>query len=308
MNRFVFCWLFLIVLLATVFSVPGADLTESSFPKVVVLGIAQDGGIPQIGCTQKICLTQHHFVSALAILNRESIYLIDATPDLRAQYKELIHRYPKAAKKSLLDGIFLTHAHMGHYTGLMYLGKESISTQKTPVYCSEEMSAYLTRNGPWSLLVSNGNIDLRVISSGQKLAFGDFSVTPVAVPHRKEFTDTYGFLIQGKRKTFLYVPDIDSWEPIRESLSGWLKQSDFALLDGTFYSGKELPGRDMSLVPHPTIQSAISFFSTLPSYDCRIYFTHLNHTNPLLDPDSAESKEFARSGFRIAAEWSEFEL
>jgi pyrroloquinoline quinone biosynthesis protein B len=144
----------------------------SAGPKVIVLGIAQDGGIPQIGCTQKICETQKHFVSSLALVEQNSLVLIDATPDLRDQYAELTKRFQQTVRPNLLDGILLTHAHMGHYTGLLYLGKESISTKKVPVWCSTEMADYLTKNAPWSLLVSNGNIELRTFESGKPLQIG----------------------------------------------------------------------------------------------------------------------------------------
>lgn len=276
--------------------------------RVIVMGIAQDGGIPHIGCSQKICRTQHHYVSSLAIQDGDSVYLIDATPDLRGQYSELIKRHAGLAKKNLFDGIFLTHAHMGHYTGLMYLGKESVSTNKVSVYCSLEMSAFLKQNAPWSLLVSNSNIELHSIPPEGEVKLGNVSVTPFSVPHRKEFTDTYGYVIRGKTKSLLFIPDIDSWEPVRDSLIRWLQNNDLALLDGTFYSGAELPGRDMRLVPHPTIQNSIGFFQSLPKFKAAIYFTHLNHTNPLLDPDTPETKAFAATPFKIATDWQEFIL
>ncbi|HSE40539.1 MAG TPA: MBL fold metallo-hydrolase, partial [Acidobacteriota bacterium] len=275
---------FIFILLSTAFAAQN--------PKVVVIGIAQDGGIPQIGCTQEICRTTKHFVSSLALIDETSVFLIDATPDLRVQYSELTKRYPNAAKQNLFDGILLTHAHIGHYSGLLYLGKESISTKQVPVWCSSEMSEYLTHNQPWSLLVTNGNITLRTFESGKTIQMGSFSVTPIAVPHRKEFTDTHGFIIRNSRKSLLYIPDIDSWEPVREKMIELFSKNSYALLDGTFYSGNELPGRNMKLVPHPTIESSLAFFKTFPPFQCKIYFTHLNHTNPLLDPKTAESVAF----------------
>ncbi|MCI0604671.1 MBL fold metallo-hydrolase [bacterium] len=284
-----------------------AETPVSPETKVVVLGIAQDGGIPHIGCSQEICRTQKHFVSSLAIVQDENIFLIDATPDLRDQYSELIRRYPKVTKKNLFDGIFLTHAHMGHYTGLLYLGKESVSTKEVPVYCSEEMALYLKRNAPWSLLVDNKNIGLKPFASGSALDFG-FKITPVAVPHRKEFTDTHGFLIQGRQKALLYIPDIDAWEPVKDSLAQWLKTADFALLDGTFYSGQELPGRDIRQVPHPTIEHSLMFFKTLPDFGAKIFFTHLNHTNPVLNSGSSESSKVTSAGHLVAVDWQEFTL
>jgi pyrroloquinoline quinone biosynthesis protein B len=276
--------------------------------KVVVLGIAQDGGVPQIGCTQKICATSKHFVSSLALIDENSLFLIDATPDLRQQYSELTKRYAGAVRPNLFDGILLTHAHMGHYAGLLYLGKESISTKKVPVWCSAEMADYLTNNHPWSLLVSNGNIELRTFEAEKPIQLGSFSVIPFTVPHRKEFTDTHGFIIRNSQNSIVYIPDIDSWEPVREKMSDLLSKNTYALLDGTFFSGKELPGRNMSLVPHPTIESSLEFLRGLPPFQCKVYFTHLNHTNPLLDSTSTEFLAFGKTAFQIAQEWQEFKL
>ena len=283
-------------------------IVPGSGAKAIVLGIAQDAGIPQIGCTQKICKTQKHFVSSLAMVEQNSLVLIDATPDIREQYAELTKRFPQTIRPNLLDGILLTHAHMGHYTGLLYLGKESISAKKVPVWCSAEMADYLTRNAPWSLLVSNGNIELHTFESGKPLQIGSLNITPFAVPHRKEFTDTHGFLIQGSRNSLLYIPDIDSWDPVRTQITDWLSKSTYALLDGTFYSGNELPGRNIRLVPHPTIQNSIEFLSSIPQLKSQIFFTHLNHTNPLLDPDTVEAKSFLKTSYHVAKEWQEFEL
>jgi pyrroloquinoline quinone biosynthesis protein B len=281
--------------------------SDQPVTKIVVLGIAQDGGIPHIGCSQEICKTQKHFVSSLAIVHEQSVFLIDASPDLREQYTELIRRHPHIAKKNLFDGIFLTHAHMGHYTGLIFLGKESVSTKEVPVYASEEMTTFLKKNAPWSLLVENKNVVLKPFASGVPLDLG-FKITPVAVPHRKEFTDTHGFLIQGRQKALLYIPDIDAWEPVRESMLPWLKVADYALLDGTFYSGQELPGRDIKQVPHPTIEHSIMFFKTFPDFATKIFFTHLNHTNPVLNPRSSERSKVTTAGHSVAVDWQEFTL
>lgn len=298
----------IVVFVALCAVLPLCALPASTCGRVIVLGIAQDGGIPQIGCDQPVCRTQHHGVASLALVSENSLFLIDASPDLREQYRELIRRNPELSRKNLFDGIFLTHAHMGHYTGLMYLGKESISTQKVPVYCSAEMAEFLKHNAPWSLLVSNNNIEIHPFQPGVAVPAGGFSVTPLPVPHRKEFTDTHGFLVRGAEKTLLYIPDIDSWEPVKEQVAVWLKQADWALIDGTFYSGKELPGRNMSLVPHPTVENSLAFLAAIPQLHCQVYFTHLNHTNPLLDSQSEESKSLAKTAYRVAADWQEFEF
>jgi pyrroloquinoline quinone biosynthesis protein B len=294
------------LLLLSLFSAANAPQPVATV-KVILLGIAQDGGIPHIGCENEICRTHRHYVSSLAIVQNQSMYLIDATPDLREQHRDLVKKYPSLAAKNLFNGIFLTHAHMGHYAGLLYLGKESVSTKQIPVYSSQEMNSYLRKNAPWSLLVENANIEIKTFQSNQEIDLG-FKITPLPVPHRKEFTDTFGYLIQGGRKSLLYIPDIDSWEPIMDSLQVWLNKADYALLDGTFYSGKELPGRDMTKVPHPTIEHSLEFFKKMPDIRAQIFFTHLNHTNPVLNAGSEEAKSVTNAGYNVAVDWQEFTL
>jgi len=296
--------LFLVLTAATSLAL---QISETPRTRIVVLGIAQDGGIPQIGCSQEVCRTQKHFVTSLAIIHGSLVYLIDATPDLREQYRGMVDRHRECAKKNLFDGIFLTHAHMGHYTGLLFLGKESISTNNIPVYCSGQMAEFLRKNAPWSLLVQNQNIDVKPFETGKPIDLG-FKITPLSVPHRKEFTDTHGFLIQGEKKSLLYIPDIDAWEPVQDSLRQWFLKTDFALLDGTFYSGGELPGRDIRLVPHPFVEHSVALFDGFPKFHTKIFFTHFNHTNPLLLPQSSERKAVSKSGYNIAVDWQEFSL
>eukprot|EP00957_Ditylum_brightwellii_P156501 11911053-Ditylum_brightwellii.AAC.1 len=66
-----------------------------------------------------------------------------------------------APTKKTPDGIFLTHAHIGHYTGLMYLGREALGAVDVPVYAMPRMRSFLKNNGPWSQLVSLGNINIQ---------------------------------------------------------------------------------------------------------------------------------------------------
>lgn len=127
--------------------------------ELVVLGVAQDAGSPQLGCQQDLCVERRagkrpvERVASLGLIHRPSgtAYLFDATPDLPSQVQSLTGGKVPA-------GIFLTHGHMGHYTGLMYLGRESISASKVPVYASDRMWSFLSTNGPWSQLVTLGNI------------------------------------------------------------------------------------------------------------------------------------------------------
>ncbi len=262
--------------------------------ELVVLGRAQDAGIPQLGCTQAACVDRREGrkpverVASLGLRHTRTgrSFLFDATPDMPAQLHMLTGgRVP--------DGIFLTHAHIGHYTGLMYLGRESISASKVPVYGTSRMASYLGSNGPWSQLVSLGNIALRPLMVDQRVDLGDgLRVTAFQVPHRDEFTDTVGYLIEGPNKRALFIPDIDQWSKWNRDIRALAETVDYAFLDGTFASAGEIPGRSIADIPHPPMSDTRA---RLKGARAQLWFIHLNHTNPELD-----SRDVARMGTRFA--------
>lgn len=282
-------------------------------PYLVVLGIAQDAGFPQADCKKDCCkavwkdLSKRKMVSCIGLVNPESEqgYIFDATPDFKDQLNVLQQDYSVN-----LNGIFLTHAHIGHYTGLMHLGREAMGAKEVPVYAMPRMKSYLETNGPWSQLVGLKNIVLQAIQNNNAVSLqNEISVTPLLVPHRDEFSETVGYLIQGKNKSAVFIPDIDKWSKWETNIEQLIKSVDIAILDGSFYENGEIPGRDMSLIPHPFIEESMKRFEPLSKEDkAKIYFIHFNHTNPVLQEASNARKEVLDKGFRIADEGMTFEL
>jgi pyrroloquinoline quinone biosynthesis protein B len=212
-----------------------------------------------------------------------------------------------------LDGIFLTHAHMGHYTGLMYLGYEVISAKNVPVYAMPKMADFLLSNGPWDQLVRYQNIELRQLKKDVPVKLNDrIEITPFLVPHRQEYAEVVGFRVRGPNRSLLFIPDIDSWEDWDAkgvSIEEEIAKVDVAYIDGTFYANGEIPGRDMTGFPHPFITHSMERFRTLPVKErSKIRFIHLNHTNPALKLDSTERQAIKEKGFRLAKEKERFEL
>lgn len=280
-----------------------------------VLGTIQDGGIPHMGCNKICCLkyfknnTFRVGVSSLGISNlkNETNYLIDATPNINHQLKALIGTSNPSEK---LNGIFLTHAHMGHYSGLLNFGREAMNSKNIPLYLMPRFYNFIQDNGPWNQLVKLENVMLKRIYDREKITLeSNLSITPIQVPHRDEYSETVGFLIEGNTKSALYIPDIDKWEKWNNSIIELIKNVDYAFLDGTFYDEKEVNNRDISEIPHPFIIESLKLFNPLDkSEKNKIYFIHLNHTNPLLNSDSSEYNRVIREGFNVADPNMEFFL
>ena len=275
--------------------------------RAVVLGIAQDGGVPHIGCTQALCVrarrdpARRERVACLGLIDDSAgaRFLVDATPDLPSQLDSLNQGRTLADPRRPVDGILLTHAHIGHYTGLMYLGREALGARAVPVYATSRMAALLRTSGPWSQLVALGQIELREVEPGREVVLTpSLAVTPVRVPHRDELSDTVGYVVRGRGRSLLYIPDIDKWEKWDRRIEDEVARVEIALLDGTFLSADELPGRSIAEVPHPTVGETMTRLAALSS---RISFTHLNHTNPLLW-DGRARRDLARRGFALAAD------
>jgi pyrroloquinoline quinone biosynthesis protein B len=283
-------------------------------PWVVVLGTAQDGGVPQVGCRRPCCAQpdrpgRRRSPACLAVVDPRSRqrWIIDCTP----AFPEQLARLDKATGQDWgLDGVFLTHAHIGHYVGLIHLGREVMGTDGLPVYAMDRMGAFIRGDAPWRHLVENRHIQLRGLESGVRVELApSLSVTPLLVPHRDEISETVGFRVDGPNKSVLHIPDIDDWDAWDMDLDALLTDVDAAWLDGTFYNADELPHRDLSVIAHPFIEKSMSRFATLSSdIRERIRFTHLNHSNPACETNGPVAAEIRDAGFGIAVEGEHFPL
>ena len=281
-----------------------------------VLGVAQDAGYPQMNCYRPHCLpgwqdpAQRRFATSLGVVDhqqREKL-LLEATPDIREQMYALHQLAPDSDHR--LAGVFLTHGHMGHYTGLMHFGREAAGTQGVPVYVMPRFKDYLSHNGPWSQLVALNNISLMDLKAGEEVSVtANIKVRPLQVPHRDEFTETVGFVISGPNKKVLFIPDIDKWHLWERDIRTEINAVDHALLDATFFANGEIPGRDMSEIPHPFVTESLALFADLPAAEKhKIIFIHFNHSNPLIDPASEAADQVRAAGFRVAERGMKLDL
>lgn len=291
----------------------GSAAGQSKVPFLVVLGTLQDGGSPHIGCTKSCCVSEHpdRKVVSLGLVDGKAgkTWMFEATPDIETQLR-LLGSFGKSQHPSGTDGIFLTHAHIGHYSGLMFLGKEALGIKNVSVFALPKMSEFLNDNGPWSQLIREQNIILKSLVNKVYITLSEnLRVMPIQVPHRDEYSETAGFLIEGPSKKILFIPDIDKWEKWNQPIEDWISRVDVAIIDGTFFNSAEIGYRDIGSIPHPLVEESMNRFSALPKQErAKIHFIHLNHTNPLLNPLSSELKKLNDSGFRVAGIHMRFDL
>ena len=294
---------------------PNHESQEITKQYITILGTAQDGGFPHIGCQKKCCddfykgISPKQKVVSLGLIDRKAQqkFLFEATPDISTQLADLENNHLKT--NTIINGVFITHAHIGHYAGLLYFGKEALGKKDTRVYAMPKMKGFLENNGPWSQLVTDQNIVFSNLKKDTVIQLNhSLKVTPFLVPHRDEFSETVGYKIEGKNKSALFIPDINKWSLWEKNIVDEVKKVDYAFLDATFFKEGEI-NRPMSEVPHPFIVETVDLFKneSLTTKN-KVIFIHFNHTNPALQPNSKERNELTLLGYKFATEGERFEL
>ena len=282
---------------------------------ITILGVAQDAGYPQVNCEKECCQVFHDgkeskkHVSSIGLIDKmmNKKWLFDATPDITVQLDKLKQNHIN--NERVIDGIFLTHAHMGNYTGLMYLGRETLDAKQVPVYSMPRMKTFLETNGPWSQLVNLDNIKLRELQNETPVELNsNLKVTPFIVPHRDEFSETVGYKIEGKNKTALFIPDINKWQLWEKNIVEEVKKADYAFLDATFFQDGEIP-RPMSEVTHPFISETVKLFENeSKETKAKVVFIHFNHSNPAILNSNNLKTKIQKMGFKFAIEGANYSL
>ncbi len=255
----------------------------------------------------RVGLESPKWVSSLAIIDdvKRAFWMVDATPDLSRQYDFLMSIVPG---DYTFEGIILTHAHIGHYLGLVYLGKEAFSAKNISIIATDRMIQFLVNNAPFSQLVELGNIRLFPTETSVPIKLTErLAISLLPVPHRNEFSDTAAVQISGYQSSLLYVPDIDDWNLWQIGLNNAVTNVSIAILDGTFYNEHELPNRARNEIPHPTVMETMERLqSVVDSLSTKVYFTHLNHSNRLWDKGTMV--EIEERGFRVVRPGEQFVL
>ena len=296
MNKLIYLFLSL-----TFFSCVKQELSNQF---ITVLGNVQDAGYPHIGC-EKFCCNENfnsrtvNFVTSLGItdLVDNKSFLLEATPDISMQLKFLKNNH---SSSTIIDGVFITHAHIGHYTGLMYFGREALGAYKVPVYVMPKMKLFLESNSPWDQLIDLNNIQLSEIFHNKIITISNnLEIVPFTVPHRDEFSETVGYKIIGPNKSALFIPDINKWNLWDKDIVQEVKNVDYAFLDATFFKDGEV-NRSMDEIPHPFVVETLNLFKNESNeVKNKIYFIHFNHTNIALQDKNSVIDSISKLGYNF---------
>ncbi|MDY6770219.1 MAG: MBL fold metallo-hydrolase [Candidatus Nanohaloarchaea archaeon] len=262
-----------------------------------ILGSAQDGGVPHLGCSCDACSrarddpSLQRSAASLRVFDadRDVNYIFDVSPDIRHHVGD-----------EFIDGVFLSHAHLGHITGLLYFGKEAFNADEVPLYCSETVAEFLRETSPYRTLIDRENIILNEFG-GSPVSVMGMRVRPVPVENRGYLTtDTHAFTIETGDTRLFYMTDIDRWT---EDAVAAVEDADIAVVDGCFWSSDEIDRYEN--VPHPPVEETLE---ELGHVDTDVYLTHMNHTNPVLLPDADERQQVEDAGFTVADDGMEIQL
>ena len=284
-------------------------------PEVVVLGVAQDGGVPHAGCLCLNCRAarsdpgRHHLPVSLGLVSGDRFAMVDATSGFEAQHAMLWNHSSaacewEAERFPAPESIVLTHAHTGHYTGLWQLDRSVLAASGTRVLGPPRTMQLLLDNEPWQAMQREGFIAMEQVGFNRP-----FELMPkirmelLEVPHRSEWgTDTAALTLAGPQRKMLYLPDIDFWDAWDRDVLATVREYDIALLDGCFWVAPPRKG-----VPHPPVTETMDRLQEIAG-DVEIVFTHFNHSNPVLTQGSPERSTVEERGFRIAREGDVFSI
>jgi len=280
-----------------------------------VLGRAQDGGVPHLGCERACCAQARRaglreYPCSLGICDRRTgkLLLIEATPAVEPQIA-LLHTLSEQHGRGRrpVDALLITHAHIGHYAGLMEFGEEVAATEHLPLFVTPKMASFLREHAPWSQTIEYGQVSVNEVTPGETCEpLEGLCVEFVPVPHRDELSDTMAFKVRGPAATLLWAPDVDRWDKHPGLMDRLLEGVDVALVDGTFLDEQELQGRDPARVPHPLMQDTMHDFADAARPGA-IRFIHMNHTNAALR-DASVIADIEARGFAVATQGMHAEL
>ncbi len=299
--------------------------------RIVVLGSGSNGAVPQWDCPCSNCARARadpglrRTRSSVAVsTGGEGYVLLDASPDLKQQLENvgLVPKSPgpgRYERQNPIRSVLLTHGHGDHCVGLF-----EFSTGKCfqiPVYGPPDLIRYLFGTADTDRFFSDlgrlarDYVRPQGLRPGVRLDLGALGVTSFEVSHTDRLEDgsffpsrTYGYEIEDEDGRFIYTPDLGL---LANDLLNRIPGADLFMLDGTFWWNDELArvsrlAKTSYDLGHVPIEESLRILKDLEIG--RVVYTHINHTNPLLDLDQPVAERIKEAGFEVAYDGMVIEL
>ncbi|MBC5805313.1 MAG: pyrroloquinoline quinone biosynthesis protein B [Candidatus Eremiobacter antarcticus] len=293
---------------------------------VKVLGSAAGGGVPQWNCGCSNCQAAregrapYRLQASIAVSgDRINWTLVNVTTDIRLQLARSANMQPSKPRATPFAAVVLTDANIDHVAGLLeFRQADVLHIYSTDVVretvCCNPMFEPLRRGGKeWHAFEATADV------ATVTLPVPGLHVKAIAVPGLlpsyagSQALDgaTVAYLIEGGGKRLLYAP---IFLELSAELLRQARSADAVFLDGTCWSDGELidlglgrrTARAMGHAPVGGPDGSLAVAAGIPAE--HRYYTHVNNSNPLLDPSSAASRELREGGFAVALDGLEIDL
>ena len=290
---------------------------------VTVLGSGSNGGVPQWDCCCKNCTQartipgQSRTRSSVSVsVGGTQLVLFDATPDIKFQL-EMNRLTPKPdeaknGRQCRIEAVFLTHGHGDHIIGV-----SEFSTGKgfaIPVYAPPDLIEFMFGSRDRSNFFGNiGRLAMDYVDpiglKEEKIVepLPGLKISGFKIEHTDRLDDgshfpssTYGYEIQTDEARFVYTPDIGS---LSDEVLTRIEGADLFMLDASFWWNDELSrisglAKTSYDLGHVPVEESVEILRGKGIG--RVIYTHLNHTNPLMDPEHPATSILEKRGFETA--------
>ncbi len=302
--------------------------------RVIILGSAAGGGVPQWNCGCPNCAEARHTgrgrtQSSVAVsADGERWILLNASPDLRTQLAAHDELWPQGRRSSAIGAAILTDGEIDHTLGLLLLRE---SAARLAVYAPAGVTALLGDQWPlYRVLSAYAGVEPRALEEGRPIALADGAGTPLGIccsatavarrPPRyaraaPAATFDVGLRLTDERTggTLAYVPTAGA---IDDAVRRVARGADLLLFDGTFWADDELrtaagdvhapTAREMGHLPVGGPEGSVELLPALGAK--RAVLVHINNTNPILRSPSPERARVEAAGIVVGDDGMEFEL
>ena len=293
-----------------------------------VLGAAAGGGFPQWNCGCPQCRAvrtgsrpcRSRTQSSVAVsADYRRWFLLNASPDIRAQMESFPALHPRGMRESPLQAVLLTDAELDHTLGLLLLREAGDLVVHATAAVHETL-----RSGTMLLqtLGAYARVDWRPVVTGVEVPLADglsYRAFPVPTSKQARFGTgggeeaVVGYRITDGRtgRALAYVPGAQA---LTELVLSHLEGCACMLFDGTCWQDDEMvrlgiaakTSRDMGHLPIGGADGSLKQLAPLP-IERKVYI-HINNTNPILLEDSPERRIVEERGFEVAADGLELEI